>query len=121
MAETYPLTQARTRLGELVSRARFGRERVVLTEHGRPVAAIVSLEELDALQQTQDAADIAQAQEVVAAGEPKIPEHQASMLLEVDDSTYAALIAEFRARGAAGIPDEEFAALVRAHSTTRSA
>lgn len=30
----------------MASRPRFGRERVILTEHGTPVAAIISVEEL---------------------------------------------------------------------------
>jgi prevent-host-death family protein len=46
MAEVFPLTAARSRLGELVNRARFGRERVILTEYGTPVAALISVDEL---------------------------------------------------------------------------
>jgi antitoxin YefM len=58
-ARSGPLTSARSRLGELVNRARFGRERVILTEHGTPVAALISVEELAELQARADAADIA--------------------------------------------------------------
>ncbi len=46
------MTQARTELADLVNRAAYGGEHVVLTRHGRPVAAIVSaadLARLDAL------------------------------------------------------------------------
>ena len=46
VADAYTLTNARSRFGELVNRARFGRERIVLTEHGKPVAAIIRVEEL---------------------------------------------------------------------------
>lgn len=37
---------------DLVSRAAYGHERIVLTRHGRPVAAVVSLEDLARLKQT---------------------------------------------------------------------
>jgi prevent-host-death family protein len=41
-----PLTEARARLGELVDQARHGHEPVTLTDHGKPVAAIIGTEEL---------------------------------------------------------------------------
>jgi prevent-host-death family protein len=121
MSETYPLTQARTKLGELVSRARFTHERVVLTDHGKPVAAIISMAELDELQRAQEASDIAEAQAIVAQGGPKIPNRQVAALLEVDDATYADLIAALRERGGDGIPDEEFMAMVRTRAARHSA
>ena len=49
-----PVTRARSEFSDLVNRAVYAGEHVVLTRHGRPVAAIVSaadlarLEELDA-------------------------------------------------------------------------
>jgi prevent-host-death family protein len=46
MAVAVPLANARSRLGELVHRARGGRERVLLTEHGKAIAAIICVEEL---------------------------------------------------------------------------
>jgi prevent-host-death family protein len=78
MADAYTLTNARSRFGELVNRARFGRERIVLTEHGRPVAAIISVEELAELQAAVDAADLAAAQAVQEGGHPGFP-HEAVM------------------------------------------
>jgi prevent-host-death family protein len=44
-----PVTQARAELSELVNRVVYGRERIVLTRHGRAVAAIVSAEDLHVL------------------------------------------------------------------------
>lgn len=76
MAEVFPLTNARSRLGELVRRARFGRERLVISEHGRPVAAIISVDELAELQAAADAADLARAEAVRAQGLPGIPHQQ---------------------------------------------
>lgn len=36
-------------LSELVNRAAFGRERVVITRHKRPVAALVNMKDFEAL------------------------------------------------------------------------
>lgn len=46
---TVPLTEARSRLGELVNQARYEHEPVTLTDHGKPVAAIIGAQELDDL------------------------------------------------------------------------
>jgi prevent-host-death family protein len=45
-----PLTEARSRLGELVDQARRGHEPVTLTEHGKPVAAIIGTGDLADIQ-----------------------------------------------------------------------
>lgn len=76
MADAYPLTAARSRLGELVNRARYGRERIILSEHGTPVAAIISVDELDEMQAALDAADVALAHRVIEAGQPGVPHEQ---------------------------------------------
>lgn len=50
-----PLAQARAQLAELVGRVSYGGERVVLTRHGRPAAALVPIADLDRL---LDAAEV---------------------------------------------------------------
>ena len=45
------MTQLRQGLGELVNRAAYGGERVILVSHGAPRAAIVSIEDLRRLNQ----------------------------------------------------------------------
>jgi prevent-host-death family protein len=86
MADAYTLTNARSRFGELVNRARFGRERIVLTEHGKPVAAIISVEELAELQAAVDAADLAAARAVMATGHPSLPNDQVMAALDALDA-----------------------------------
>jgi prevent-host-death family protein len=86
MADAYTLTNARSRFGELVNRARFGRERVILTEHGTPVAAIISVEELGELQAAMDAADIAAAASVKATEQAGIPHEQVMAALDALDA-----------------------------------
>ena len=46
------MTQLRQGLGELVNRAAYGGERVILVSHGAPRAAIISIEDLRRLSQT---------------------------------------------------------------------
>ncbi len=45
------MTQLRQGLGELVNRAAYGGERVILISHGAPRAAIIGIEELEHLEQ----------------------------------------------------------------------
>jgi prevent-host-death family protein len=46
-----PVTKARADLADLVNRVVYGGERIVLTRHGRAVAAIVSADDLRRLEQ----------------------------------------------------------------------
>lgn len=52
------ISEARGEFAELVNRAGYGGERVELTRHGRPVAAIISAEDLALLESLEDAADL---------------------------------------------------------------
>ncbi|MEV8391504.1 MULTISPECIES: type II toxin-antitoxin system Phd/YefM family antitoxin [unclassified Streptomyces] len=58
--ETYPLVEARNQLGQLIGRVRYGHEEIVITEYGRPAAALVSIEELEELRRIRDEVDIAE-------------------------------------------------------------
>ncbi len=41
------MTEARSQFSELVNRVGFGKERIVLTRHGKPLVALVPAEMLD--------------------------------------------------------------------------
>ena len=43
---TYPLTAAQVKLAELVAEARRSRRPVTISEHGRPVAALINVDDL---------------------------------------------------------------------------
>ena len=62
-----PVTQARAELSDLVNRVVYGGERIVLTRHGKAVAAIVSAADLEQL--APEAAP-ARADVVVLGSEP---------------------------------------------------
>jgi len=42
----YPLTAARTHLGELVAEARYTHRPVTISEHGKPVVALINIDDL---------------------------------------------------------------------------
>lgn len=44
-----PVTQARAAFADLVNRVGYGGERIVVTRHGRPLAALVSAADLERL------------------------------------------------------------------------
>ncbi|MDH6677802.1 prevent-host-death family protein [Rhodococcus sp. LBL1] len=50
MMTTVPFGEARAQLRELLCRAEYGRERITITRHGAPAAALVSVEDLRALE-----------------------------------------------------------------------
>ena len=41
------MTEARARISELVNRVGFGKERIILSRHGKPLVALIPAEELD--------------------------------------------------------------------------
>ena len=86
MADAYTSTNTRSRFGELLNWVRFGRERIILTEHSPPVAAIISVEELAELQAAVDVADIAAAAEVKANPQAGIPHEQVMAALDALDA-----------------------------------
>jgi prevent-host-death family protein len=64
-----PASGARDNLSDLVNLAAYGKERVILTRRGRPLAAIVSVEDVERLDALEDARDSAIIRERVAAWE----------------------------------------------------
>jgi prevent-host-death family protein len=52
---------ARNDFSTVVNRAAFGKERVILKRRGKPIAAVVSMEDVKLLQSLEDNLDIADA------------------------------------------------------------
>jgi prevent-host-death family protein len=55
---TLSIAEARNGLAEAINRVSYGGERVVFARRGKPVAALVSPEDLALLQRMEDAGDI---------------------------------------------------------------
>lgn len=49
-----PLAEVKNRLSEVVERLEREHGRVVITKHGRPAAVVLSIEDLDSLEETLD-------------------------------------------------------------------
>lgn len=55
MAKTVTSEEVRLSLGELINRVHYRNERVKITRRGKPVVALVSIEDLEFLEQVLDA------------------------------------------------------------------
>ena len=58
--------QARKELAELLRRVGYARERVVISVHGKELAALVSIEDLRALESLEDILDTLEAERALA-------------------------------------------------------
>jgi antitoxin YefM len=54
MADQMPLADVKNRLSEVVERLEKEHGRVVITKHGRPAAVVLSVEDLESLEETLD-------------------------------------------------------------------
>jgi prevent-host-death family protein len=60
------VSEARESFAELVNRAAYGHERVLVARRGRPIAAIVSIEDVEFLERVEDELDRQTAREALA-------------------------------------------------------
>ena len=58
MHDDLPANDARIRWSEILQRAGFGKERIRVTRHGKGVAALVPIEDLELLEQLEDQIDL---------------------------------------------------------------
>lgn len=72
----------RANLGEYLGRVRYGHERVTVTSFGKPVAAIVSIEDLELLERIEDEMDLKAVED--RRGEKAIPWDDAKKTLAGD-------------------------------------
>ena len=66
MTITISTASARKNFAEIVNQVAYGVEPVILTRRGKEVAALVSIEELELLQQIENHLDIADAKKALA-------------------------------------------------------
>jgi len=66
MADEKRISEARGEFSDLVNRAAYRHERVLLTRHGKAIAAIVPTEDLELLEALEDRDDIEAARAALA-------------------------------------------------------
>lgn len=64
--ETVSVGEARRNLAELVAKVGFGGKRVLLERHGKPIAAVVSIQDLEKLERLELQLDERRAQALAA-------------------------------------------------------
>lgn len=62
------MTEARAQLSDLANRAVYGGERIVLTRHGKPFAALISAEDLARLEAPSTAGEGSSAGQLLEVG-----------------------------------------------------
>lgn len=63
------VTKANSQLSKVLNRAAFAGERIVITSHGKPKAAVISIADLELLEDLEDAQAAREALEAHRAGE----------------------------------------------------
>lgn len=66
MTTTITTAEARKNFADIVNKVVYGKEPIVLTRRGQEVAALVSMDELELLQQIEDHIDIEDAKKALA-------------------------------------------------------
>ncbi len=66
MTTTISIADARSTFGDIINRAHYAGERVVLEKRGKPVAALISIADLETLKALENAADIRALEEAKA-------------------------------------------------------
>lgn len=67
------ISEAREDFATIVNKVAFGGERVRLTRHGKPVAAVVPIEDVELLEDLEDEIDIELARQALAEMETDPP------------------------------------------------
>jgi prevent-host-death family protein len=62
------VAEARRDLSDILNRVVYGGERVIITRHGKNVAAIVSSKDLEALEKIEDIIDVNEAERRLSGG-----------------------------------------------------
>jgi prevent-host-death family protein len=79
VSEQMPLAEVKNRLSEVVDRLEREHGRVIITKHGHPAAVVISVEDLESLEETLDImdsaallADIRQSLAELSVGDPAV-------------------------------------------------
>ncbi len=63
---------ARSQLSEIINRAAFGKERMILTRRGKEIVAVVPIEDVKLLESLEDRIDLEEARSALAESKKKV-------------------------------------------------
>ena len=63
-----PVADARRDLSDILNRVVYSGERIIITRHGKDIAAIVSSQDLESLEKIEDMIDVAEAEKRLSEG-----------------------------------------------------
>ena len=66
-------SEAKSDFGPMLERVHYHGERVRITKHGRPMAALVPIEDLELLERLEDAADLELVREALSESDERVP------------------------------------------------
>ncbi|MBN2715833.1 MAG: type II toxin-antitoxin system Phd/YefM family antitoxin [Deltaproteobacteria bacterium] len=78
-------TDARHDFADVLNRVAYSKERIVLHRRGKDVAAIISIEDLELLEQLEDQMDLNTARSALKEAEEKGTKPLAQLMAELDD------------------------------------
>jgi len=73
MATTVSTSKARVDFAEMINQVAYRGERIVLDRHGKPIAAIIPIDDLTFLQEIENHMDIDAAKRALAESDERIP------------------------------------------------
>ncbi len=65
------IAEAREQFSEAINRAAYGKERIIVTRRGKPLAAIVPIEDMEAMEAIEDRIDLEEAAKARAEAKEK--------------------------------------------------
>jgi antitoxin YefM len=84
VSEQMPLADVKNRLSEVVDRLQREHGRVIITRHGHPAAVVISVEDLDSLEETLDVMDSASLLSDIRESLAELSTAEASVLTKED-------------------------------------
>ena len=69
MGKEMTITEARSNFADLVNRATYAKERILINRRGKSVAAIVPMEDVELLEKIEDAIDVKLARKALSESE----------------------------------------------------
>ncbi len=85
MSKTLPLSEVKSKLSEVVDEVATTHERVTVTRNGRPIAVLVSIDDLEAIEETIDLLSDPAAMDDLAAGRAAIASGDVATKSEIEE------------------------------------